>query len=459
MGIMVRRAEPGDQRGLTTLVGKAGGPSMFRKLFGSYNFGQMIETSYLSVSALSMAIADAGDGDAPPPDDISQQKQQPEILVGFAILSDTPRAGVSEDWLEWFSETHAPADAEVTMTNTLWVDFAIAISPARAAGGGAGTATGGGEGGSDGTARDEEEEAAARVIEDIVRTVFNTLPEIDYLVMSLPGSTDARGGGSIKKGAAGAANVPTPAYLLRAFEVLGRHADASPNNLDEAYGKPLLLLCDRMAFLPTLAVRPACVEDHDDLMPVFAAQSDLLSATYGEFFLADMIELQDSENKALAALVQGRACGLLATSSDLEIGLLQSCFQLDDYEQLVKGSDYSCPRVLILGPPGSGKTTLAAALAARYGSVLVSVDAEAKAAADAGSEQGERAMKLLDAGEVLPSVMILGLVTAKLANRECQKRGWVLEGIGTAGNVDELEEAIVMATEVQFVACCQGWVG
>lgn len=46
-------------------------------------------------------------------------------------------------------------------------------------------------------------------------------------------------------------------------------------------------------------VRSACVEDHDDLMPVFAAQSDLLSATYGEFFLADMIELQDDENKVL----------------------------------------------------------------------------------------------------------------------------------------------------------------
>ena len=28
MGVVVRRAEPGDQRGLTTLVGKAGGPSM-----------------------------------------------------------------------------------------------------------------------------------------------------------------------------------------------------------------------------------------------------------------------------------------------------------------------------------------------------------------------------------------------------------------------------------------------
>ncbi|CAM9574210.1 unnamed protein product, partial [Scytosiphon promiscuus] len=449
MGIIVRRAEPGDQRGLTTLVGKAGGPSMFRKLFGSYNFGQMIETSYLSVSALSAVSADPGGGDVRSAGDRSQQKQPPEILVGFAILSDSPRAGVSEDWLEWFSETHAPADAEVTMTNTLWVDFAIAISPARAAASG-GLAAGREEGGDDATAQDEEEEAAAGVIEDIVRTVFNTLPEVDYLVMSLPGNPGAGGGGSGKKSAAGPANVPTPAYLLRAFEVLGRHADASPNNLDEAYGKPLLLLCDRMAFLPTLAVRPACVEDHDDLMPVFAAQSDLLSATYGEFFLADMIELQDSENKALAALVQGRACGLLATSSDLELGLLQSCFQLDDYEHLVKPSGDSCPRVLILGPPGAGKTTLAAAMAARYGSVLVSVDAEAKASADAGYEQGERAMKLLDAGEVLPSAMILDLVTSKLANRECQKSGWVLEGIGTAGNVEELEEAIVMATEVRI---------
>lgn len=217
----------------------------FRKLFGSYNFGQMIETSYLSVSALSAPDLDPGGSGGS------------ELLVGFAILSDTPRAGVSEDWLEWFSETHAPADTEVTMTNTLWVDFAVAVSPAKAAGR---ISTSGGAGGEEGDGciaeQNEEEEAAAGVIEDIVRTVFNTLPEIDYLVMSLPGEAEVGGGGGNKSGkrGAGTVNVPTPAYLLRAFEVLGRHVDASPNNLDEAYGKPLLLLCDRMAFLPTLAV-------------------------------------------------------------------------------------------------------------------------------------------------------------------------------------------------------------
>lgn len=61
-------------------------------------------------------------------------------------------------------------------------------------------------------------------------------------------------------------------------------------------------------------------------------------------------------------------------------------------------------------------------------------------------------MKLLDAGEVLPSEMVLSLVATKLASRECQKSGWVLEGVGTAAaGVDELEEAIVMATEVRVI--------
>lgn len=201
----------------------------------------MIETSYLSVSAIS-SLEDAP-FDRRKQDERKSSFSPPkptEVLVGFAILSDTPRAGLSEDWLEWFSETHAPADAEVTMTNTLWVDFAVAIS-SRVATGGAKADEG-----------DEEKDdtEAADAVESIVRTVFNTLPEIDYLVMSLPGNGGAEGASKGGKGA-----IPTPKFLLGAFELLARHVDASPNNLDEAYGKPLLLLCDRMAFLPTLAVR------------------------------------------------------------------------------------------------------------------------------------------------------------------------------------------------------------
>lgn len=199
----------------------------------------MIETSYLSVSALS--TPDSRD-DSPSP----LPGKPNETIVGFATLSDSPRAGTSEDWLEWFSETHAPVDTEVTMTNTLWMDFAVAVSTRAVEVGAGGSSTK-----VEHTAEQDEEDAA-KVIENIVRTVFNTLPELDYLVMSLPGSgSDASGGGG---GSGRKGGIATPSFLLSTFEVLGRHANASPNNLDEAFGQPLLLLCDRMAFLPTLAV-------------------------------------------------------------------------------------------------------------------------------------------------------------------------------------------------------------
>lgn len=55
----------------------------------------------------------------------------------------------------------------------------------------------------------------------------------------------------------------------------------------------------------------------------------------------------------------------------------------------------NAPLILLLGPPGAGKTTLGLLLAARYGNTLVSVEAEAKAAAEAGSEQGSISVLVL----------------------------------------------------------------
>lgn len=53
-----------------------------------------------------------------------------------------------------------------------------------------------------------------------------------------------------------------------------------------------MFTCYRTSVLPKLSVRGACVEDYDDLMPVFNNQSDVLSATYGDFFLAHIIEVR-----------------------------------------------------------------------------------------------------------------------------------------------------------------------
>lgn len=45
------------------------------------------------------------------------------------------------------------------------------------------------------------------------------------------------------------------------------------------------------------------VEDHDDLMPIFLRHDMLLKETYGEYFLAELIEAQDEENHAIVCEV------------------------------------------------------------------------------------------------------------------------------------------------------------
>jgi hypothetical protein len=45
------------------------------------------------------------------------------------------------------------------------------------------------------------------------------------------------------------------------------------------------------------------VEDHDDLVPIFNRQSDMLKSTYGDYFLAELIEAQDENMKCIVAEV------------------------------------------------------------------------------------------------------------------------------------------------------------
>lgn len=46
------------------------------------------------------------------------------------------------------------------------------------------------------------------------------------------------------------------------------------------------------------------VEDHDDLMPIFLHHDTVLKETYGEYFLAELIEAQDEENHAVVCEVR-----------------------------------------------------------------------------------------------------------------------------------------------------------
>ncbi|KAB0348484.1 hypothetical protein FD754_013341, partial [Muntiacus muntjak] len=76
------------------------------------------------------------------------------------------------------------------------------------------------------------------------------------------------------------------------------------------------------------------VEDHDDLMPIFLHHDTILKETYGEYFLAELIEAQDEENHAVVCEVEGVAVGFMSVCSQVNLQLLHKCFDLGPFHGL-----------------------------------------------------------------------------------------------------------------------------
>ncbi|KAF4682638.1 hypothetical protein FOZ63_027907, partial [Perkinsus olseni] len=115
--------------------------------------------------------------------------------------------------------------------------------------------------------------------------------------------------------------------------------------------------CPRERAFPPLIIRPATVEDHDDLVEVFDAQSDVVTDTYGEFFLAELIAAQDESHKSLVAQPRdssGKAVGLMCVTTEVDVNVLVKCFHLEDYDFLLKPKFAGVARASISGPCNEG---------------------------------------------------------------------------------------------------------
>jgi adenylate kinase len=67
-------------------------------------------------------------------------------------------------------------------------------------------------------------------------------------------------------------------------------------------------------------------------------------------------------------------------------------------------------RLLLIGPPGVGKGTQAQFLAADFGIPHISTGDMLRAAAAAGTEMGKRAKAVMDAGQLVPDEVMIGIV-------------------------------------------------
>jgi adenylate kinase len=83
--------------------------------------------------------------------------------------------------------------------------------------------------------------------------------------------------------------------------------------------------------------------------------------------------------------------------------------------------------LLLLGAPGAGKGTQARRIAGDYGIPQISTGDMLRAAVAAGTELGRRAKGIMDAGELVPDDVIVGIMRDRLTQADTEG-GFVLDG-------------------------------
>ena len=109
------------------------------------------------------------------------------------------------------------------------------------------------------------------------------------------------------------------------------------------------------------------------------------------------------------------------------------------------------PRVIILGPPGSGRDTQATLCAQQFGLVHISARQLLKSEIQKNPETGKIISKCLDEGTDVPDEIINPLVEKRLKQSDCRVNGWVMEGFPYSKAQINLLKAVRVKPSVVFL--------
>ncbi len=84
-------------------------------------------------------------------------------------------------------------------------------------------------------------------------------------------------------------------------------------------------------------------------------------------------------------------------------------------------------KLILLGAPGAGKGTQAAVISERLNIPQISTGNIIRAALKSGTEMGLKAKSFIDAGQLVPDDVVIGIIKERLSEDDC-KDGFILDG-------------------------------
>ena len=84
-------------------------------------------------------------------------------------------------------------------------------------------------------------------------------------------------------------------------------------------------------------------------------------------------------------------------------------------------------KLILLGAPGAGKGTQAEKICVKYNIPSISTGNIIRAALKNGTEMGLKAKSYMDAGQLVPDDVVIGIIKDRLKEKDCQN-GFILDG-------------------------------
>ena len=109
-------------------------------------------------------------------------------------------------------------------------------------------------------------------------------------------------------------------------------------------------------------------------------------------------------------------------------------------------------KLILLGAPGAGKGTQAEVISEKYNIPTISTGNIIRAALKNGTEMGLKEKSYIDAGNLVPDDVVIGIIKERLAESDCQN-GYILDGfprtIPQAEALDQLGFGIDAALSIE----------